>query len=122
VGLNFFNGACPDVAVSTFIGSGTVAENSRPVTVACLNNWRYCSSPHYRSHATDVRADSGRWGIYNGIYKGRRGLYAHAENYVFFVDGQPISTVDSFTHLGHLLSSDMSDDEGIISAMFSSGK
>jgi len=41
-------------------------------------------------------------------------LSAHVENLVFFIDDKPISIVKSFLHLGHLINSDLSDDDDII--------
>jgi hypothetical protein len=48
------------------------------------------------------------------IPRERRELSAHVENLVFFIDDKPIGIVKSFSHLGHLINSDLSDDDDII--------
>jgi hypothetical protein len=44
----------------------------------------------------------------------RRGLAGYLEDCIFFIDNQPIERVSSFSHLGHLITSEMSDDGDII--------
>ena len=48
------------------------------------------------------------------IPKERRDISAHVENLEFFIDDKPISFVKSFSHLGHLIKSDLSDDDDIV--------
>jgi Reverse transcriptase (RNA-dependent DNA polymerase) len=48
------------------------------------------------------------------IPKERRDISAHVENLEFFIDDKPISFVKSFFHLGHLIKSDLSDDDDIV--------
>jgi hypothetical protein len=47
------------------------------------------------------------------IPRERRDLFVHVEDLVFFIDDKPISIVKSFSHLGHLINSDLSDDDDI---------
>jgi hypothetical protein len=48
------------------------------------------------------------------IPKERRDLFVHVDNLVFYIDDKPISIVKSFSHLGHLINSNLSDDDDII--------
>ena len=45
--------------------------------------------------------------------KGRRTIFEHANECIFAIDGNCISYVESFSHLGHLITSNCSDDEDI---------
>ena len=48
------------------------------------------------------------------IPRERRDLFVHVDNLVFYIDDKPISIVKSFSHLSHLINSNLSDDDDII--------
>lgn len=48
------------------------------------------------------------------IPKSRRFLFEHLDNTVFSIDNKPISFVKSFTHLGHIITSELTDDADVI--------
>jgi hypothetical protein len=48
------------------------------------------------------------------ISKSRNTLFGHLGYIVFSIDNEPISFVKSFSHLGHLITSDLTDDADII--------
>ena len=48
------------------------------------------------------------------IPNSRRTLFERLDDTVFFVDNKPISFVKSFTHLGHIVTSELTDDADIV--------
>jgi len=48
------------------------------------------------------------------VAKNHRAIFEDVNDCVFYIDGKPIEFVRSFSHLGHLISSELNDDEEII--------
>ena len=47
------------------------------------------------------------------IPKSRRTLFEHLDGTIFTIDNKPISLVKSFSHLGHIITSELTDDDDI---------
>ena len=48
------------------------------------------------------------------VPKNRRAIFENVNDCVFHINGGPIKSVKSFSHLGHLISSELNDDEDTI--------